>query len=686
MTIENSAEIIHKLKKFASTANSYNQKQNTRIKSDLEFAGGKQYLEGVDRNVRGEGRAELVFNFTRQYCNQLINQYRKKPYGITVSPRKQDAATKASQAQALIRGWESTSGMPQEIVTAVDRQVKCGIGYVVLSNDFANNEGWDQDIKIQAIIRPDMVVYDPFSKTVDGDDATQCAFVEHVSEEVAEELFAGEKHDDFKNMDSPLNGTNWMCPDDSVSVITYFILKKTKAKIYQDAQGNTISGDKVRKNSTMKSRDTMKTTVCVYKIVGNEVISETELNLSRLPIIPFRGELIDVDGKIDWVGIVNFAKDPARLINWTASLTAERMAIAPKTTRFVDMKSIINYKDIWQKSNRLNVPFLPYDSRDTEGNVYTAPVSDNPSVDIAGPSAAQASYQAVMSSILGMPEAGSLISGSPNQTASEVLTRAKNTEVSNFQYMDNAAKSVKAIGKVFIEMMTIIYDTERMLPTVVDGQQSVDSVNVAELNIFPSEMDVSVDAGPMMDTQRHEAFQSLLALGSMLGPEATLVFASDILANADFDNAEAVATKLDAYAKMKTGIGADKSQEQDPEAVAALQQAQTAVTQLQQTAQQNTLYIQQLQAELSSRNLDLQVAREKMQWDYKKAIDVEAMKLQGTQTVTQQKIEADANLEAQKASQEVDKTMAQPPVINIVTGVPADRNSIGGQRNDLFAQ
>ena len=107
---------------------------------------------------------------------------------------------------------------------------------------------------------------------------------------------------------------------------------------------------------------------------------------------------------------------------------------------------------------------------------------------------------------------------------------------------------------------------------------------------------------------------------------------------------------------------------------------------MQQTAQQNTLYIQQLQAELSSRNLDLQVAREKMQWDYKKAIDVEAMKLQGTQTVTQQKIEADANLEAQKASQEVDKTMAQPPVINIVTGVPADRNSIGGQRNDLFAQ
>jgi hypothetical protein len=686
MTIENSAEIIHKLKKFASTANSYNQKQNNRIKSDLEFAGGKQYLDSVDRNVRGEGRAELVFNLTRQYCNQLINQYRKKPYGITVSPRKPDAATKASQAQAIIRGWESTSGMPQEVVTAVDRQVKCGIGYVVLSNDYASMEGWDQDIKIQAILRPDMVVYDPFSKTVDGVDATQCAFVEHVSEEVAEEMFGGESHEDFENMDSPLDGTNWMCPDESVSVITYFVMKKTKAKIYQDAQGNTISGDKVRKNSTMKSRDTMKSTVCVYKIVGNQVLSETELNLSRLPIIPFRGELIDIDGKIDWVGIVNFAKDPARLINWTASITAERMAIAPKTTRFVDMKSIAHYTDIWQKSNRLNVPYLPFDSRDNEGNTYTPPVSDNPSVDIAGPSAAQASYQAIMSSILGMPEAGSLVSGSPNQTASEVLTRAKNTEVSNFQYMDNAAKSVKAIGKVFIEMMSIIYDTERLLPTLVDGDQSIESVNVAELNIMPSEMEVAVDAGPMMDTQRHEAFQSLLALGSMLGPDATLVFASDILANADFDNADVVAAKLDAYAKLKTGIGAAPSTQQDPEAVAALQQAQNAVTQLQQTAQQNTLYIQQLQAELSSRNLDLQVAREKMQWDYKRAVDIEAMKQQGASSLQTQKSIEQAELEAQKASNEVDKTMAQPPVINVVTGIPADRNAIGGQRNDLFAQ
>lgn len=682
--MENNTDIIEKLKKFAQKANNYLKNSTQRIKTDLEFVGGKQYLQS-DRNVRGEKRAELTFNLTRQYCNQLINAYRKKPYGITISPRKADATIKAQQSQAIVRGWEQTSGMPQKVIDAVDRQVKCGVGYVVLSNDYASNDGWDQDIKIQSVIRPDMVIADPFDTSVDGNDATECAFVEHISESMAEQLYGeDEGHESWDEMSCPLDDTTWVAPEDSVALVTYFVLKKTKTKIYQDAEGNTLTADKVRKNSKLKSRESYKTSVCVYKIIGDKVISETELPLSRLPIIPFKGEMIDVDGKTDWVGIVHFAKDPARLVNWTASLTAEKIAISPKTTRFVDMKSIADYKDIWQQANRLNVPYLPYNSKGKEGEVYEKPITDNPSVDITGPAAAQQNYQQLLSAILGIPEAGVMTEQGANETATAVLTRSRSTEIANFQYFDNTAKSVKAIGKVLLEMLNIIYDTERMLPTVEDGEAQMQNINVAELDIIPSELEVNVDAGPMQETQRKESLNGLLALGSMLGPEAALIFASDIVNNSDFDGAEAVATKLEAYAKIKTGIGADQSQEQDPEAVAALQQAQQTVQTLQEQLAQSQLYIQQQGALIADKSLELQIAREKMQWDYKKAIDVEAMKLQGAQSMQTQELQAKGTIEAMKSSSQVDVALAQQPETVIVQGAQPPLTSVAGQKNDLF--
>jgi len=212
----------------------------------------------------------------------------------------------------------------------------------------------------------------------------------------------------------------------------------------------------------------------------------------------------------------------------------------------------------------------------------------------------------------------------------------------------------------------------------------MENINVAELDIIPSELEVDIDAGPMQETQRKENLNGLLALGSMLGPEVALVFADNIVRNADFDDSEAVATKLEAYAKMKTGIGGDTSQEQDPEAVAALQQAQATVQELQNQLAQSQLYIQQQGAVIADRSLELQIAREKMQWDYKKAVDIEMMKQNGAQTLQTQELQVKGTVEAMKASSAVDVALAQQPETVIVQGAEPRMPSLAGQRNDLF--
>lgn len=684
MTELESTEIIAGLKKFASASSDYFKKSIARQKADLEFVGGAQYTDKADRNIRGNGRSEMVFNIVRNYCNQVINQFRRKPYGMTVTARKPEAKEKANFVQGLISGWESMSDSVDDVVVAIDRQVKGGKGYVVLSTEFTEEEGWDQEIKISSFLRPDMVIPDHFSKKVDGGDATKTATVEHISEDTAKELLHMFPDEYLDNSLCPLDGTSWQAPEGSIALITYFVLNKKASKQHLTEDGETISeADRKKNTKVKKSREVFKKTVSVYRIIGTEVISHTELPLSRLPIIPFMGELIDVEGKQDYAGLVYFAKDPARLVNWAASLTAERIAISPKTTRFVDFKSIAAHKDIWQKANKLNVPFLPYDSM-VDGKTYSAPVTDNPTVDITSSTQAQATFQSMLSSILGMQEAGAMTEGATNETAAAVLTRARSTDNSNYQYMDNAAKSLKGMCRVLVEMMNFVYDTPRVLPFKdKEGMRTVEE-NVADMGIIPSELEMALDSGPMQTTQRKEELQGMLAIGSLLGPEATLVFAEDLFRASDVDGSGQIAEKMKAFALSK-GIGAPaQTNQEDPEAVAALQKASDAVDALEMRLEQQNLYIQQLQAQQADKNLELQVAREKMTMDYKKAIDIEMLKLQGAQAMQSQELQAKAEAEYLKAQADVTKTMNQPPEITVVQGAQPNLSAIDGQRNDLF--
>jgi hypothetical protein len=681
-------ECIAKLKKFASKANKYMKDQTERIKADLEFVGGEQFTDDADRKHRGDSRAEFKFNLTKQYCNQIINQYNKNPYGITIEARKQEAVDKAVIAQSIIRGWEAQEDAQDKYGVAIDNQVKCGVGYVVLSNDYTSKEGWDQEVKITPIYSPEMVIYDPLAKAVDGADATEVAFVEHIGHEVAESMCGEDENIDFDYITSPLEGTTWEAPEGSVELITYFRLKKKSTKLILGSDGNNYTPDKKmpRGVKSTKERNVVKTVVSVYKIIGEKVIAETELPLSRLPIIPFFGEIIRRRNKLDRVGIVYFAKDPARLINWTASLTAERIAISPKTTRYVDGKSIIKYKDFWQQANKLNPPYLPYDSK-VGDETFNPPTDSNPSVNLSDTSTAQQNYQQLLSGVLGMSENGAVTEQGLNETATSILTRNKSKELANFQYMNNAAKSIKAVGRVLLEMMSIIYDTERMVPVVSEenGKQMV-SIDYQQLDIIPDELEVNIEAGPMQATERNEELNGLLALGTMLGPDVALAFADDIVSNTNWKNAKSVAAKLKQMATTKLGLTDPNAPAPaiDPQAQQALDAASQATEQLQTRINEANNYINMLVTEIQNKDKEIQLGREKMAMDYKKAVDVEAMKQQGALNKVQAELVADAELQAQKQNAEVDKAMAEQPQINVIAGITPRYNSVDGLRSRQF--
>ena len=681
-TPSNDEELLQEIREFAKKSNAELGTDLARVVSDLEFEGGAQF-EASDDALRGPGRAKVIFNFTRNYCNSLINTFRNKPYGIILDARTGDGVDKATITQGIIRGIESKCDAVGAYTVAVDRQIKGGRGYCVVTSDYASEDGWDQEIRIQSVIRPDMVIWDVFSSDVTGKDATQAAFVEHISKSRANDLY-GLDLPQYGRAETLLQDTRWIAPEDSVEVITYFKLHRTKSKIYQDDQGNTVT--EARKNTKMKSRSTTKTSVRVTKVIAKEIIGTTELPLSRLPIVPFLGEMVDVNRKTNYVGLVYFARDPAKLINGMASLTAERINLSPKATQYTDMRSIINYKDIWQQSNKISLPYLPYDSVDAEGNVLEKPTPRDVQVQISDVTGAQQIYQANLASVLGIPEAGLQGAGASNETAASVLTRNRSTELSNYQFLDNAAKSIAAIGRVVLEMLPIIYDTERLIPVKGPEGVKLQTVDVGQLGLIASEFEVSVDAGPMTATQRKEELNALIALGGMLGPDVTLAFASDIVRNAEFSNSEEIARKIDSVARSKGIDVRSKDEATDPDAEEALQQADQALQAVQQQLDQANNYVQQLQQELMAQKEMSQAEIVKAQIGAKSRIDVEGMKIQGKANETQLKIQADSAQALQDAQVKMQieqaKINAMQPALE--PGFRPDYDSVGGMRNKPF--
>jgi hypothetical protein len=667
------------LKKFVQRATPFLKNYHTGLKADLEFAGGTQYTT-ADSDILGEGHAGFVFNLTGRYCEDIINLYRRRPYGIGFSAKRADAKETATKLNAIVKGWQNSSDFLSATKGAVDRQVKCGVGYVKLSNEYeSETEGFNQGIKITHLIRPDMVLFDPYSMVTDGGDALEVAEVDHISESMAQSL--GLEEGDYSDVDSPMDTSPWQSPEGFVPLVTYYKMITTKSKIYLNPAGDTVTTGRERDLVKMKSRTVNKTVCRISRIVGNKVIDTVDLPLSRIPIFPFRGKLIDRNGKQEWVGEVHDARDPARLVNWTASLSAERIAMDPKSSRFVDMKSIAPFKHIWQKSNRMRVPFLPYNSK-VGDETFNAPVTDAPVSDITTPTTAQANFEAILASVLGSSQAGSMAAGAGNETAAAVLTRATSNENSKFVYADNAASAVKAIARVWLEYAGIVYDTVRTLPVGSGEDMDMQEIDFQELGVKPSEMDVTVDSGPLSDNQRKEALGALIALGTMLGPEAALVFSEDLAKNCDFDGSEEVAKKLGAYSASKLGISV--SAEQDPEAVKALEMATQAHDALQERLDQANAYVNQLQQELAGQKAmaDSSIAVEQIRSNNR--LEVEGMKIQGAMSKEQMKILADSQQAERDAMVELEKSrmeIANRPVT--LTTAPT-YNSIDGQKNAAF--
>ena len=600
---------------------------------DLKFRSGDQW-DGMTKTRRDlDHRPCLTINQLPQFIRQVTNEQRQNRPAIQVNPTG-GAATQetANIFQGMIRHIEFDSNADVAYDTAGQSAVTSGIGWFRIVTEFENFDSFNQVIKFKRVRNPFMVYADPSSVEPDGSDMNWCFVAADYSKETFETKFPKAKLSDMSDWESIGDQIPGWVTQDGCRVVEYFykewvdktlvLLHNGEVAFLEDFLKDVPEEEKDAKMMQVKTqRPTQVPQIKWCMTNGLEVLDETEWLGIWIPIIPVLGDELDVDGKRILEGIVRHAKDPARMYNYWVSAETEMIALSPKAPFIGAAGQFEGYEEKWNSANERNYSFLEYNPKSIAGTVLGPPQRNQFEAPIQAINHARMASRDDLKATTGIYASGLGEQGN-EQTGRAILARQHQGQVSNFHYIDNMTRAIRHAGRILIDLIPKIYDTERVVRIIEpDGNQKMVTVGpqtnpgalgtgqivqgnppsanpnnpggidtktgvgrIYDLSV--GKYDVTVGSGPSYQTKRQEALASLLQLTQNF-PKLMDVAGDIIVGNMDWQGSTEISNRLKKT--LPPGLATDDqgNQELPPAAIQKIQQMEELIKQ--QTVELHTL-------------------------------------------------------------------------------------------------
>ena len=586
---------INEAIKFWRLVNDADSTNRAEALMDVKFAAGDQWPVEIQNSRNLESRPCLTINKIDAYIRQVTNQQRMQRPRIKVHPVNNLADYKIAQViEGITRHIEVNSNADTAYDTAFDYAVRMGWGYWRVNTRYVSENSFDQEIYIDTIDNPFTVYFDPNSILPDGSDAERCLITTVMDKKIFRENYPGA--DDGANFQQRSTGDDtaaWITKED-IRVAEYFWIERERAKLYLLSDGTSGFADsdnffaRVEASglTVVDERDSFRKAVKWIKCTAMEVLEEKTWAGKYIPVVPCYGAQVIVDDKRKKYGLVRFAKDPQRMYNfWRTSMT-ESIALAPKAKWLLAEGQDEGHEIEWAMANIKSTPVLRYKQKDIEGVPAPAPTRLQPEPPPTGIMEAAGAISADLQMVLGVLDPNQLPSG--NISGKALQGQQNQVDLSNFHFYDNMTRSIRHTGKIILDLIPKIYDTERVMRIIgSDGQPDMTTINQANeigevLNdVTVGEYDVVMDTGPGFQTKRQQAVESMMPL--LTGNAELFNIAGDLVfRNMDFPGADVIADRL---AAMNPLANIDEKSDIPPEVQMRLAQSQQTIEQLQQQLQ-----------------------------------------------------------------------------------------------------
>ncbi len=538
---------------------SYNfDRENRReAATDLAFIAGYQWPESIRKERQAAGRPILTINRLPQFIRQVTNDIRQSDLAIKVSPVDDKSDPKLAKIfNGLLRQIHYQSNGKAVFGTAAEHQVACGIGWFRICTEYADDEVFDQEIRLKAVRNPLSVYCDPAAVEPDRSDANWM----FITELLPTAAFKAKYPDaSSEGIDPPTDGTGdrltWL-QRDGVLVAEYWIRKPVKKLLGLLPSGETIDLTKIPTNmhqmlGVTRSRNVDSYEVEQYIISANTILSGPNKWPGKwIPLIPVIGAETPLETSIVRHGLIRFARDPQQLYNFNRTAAAETLALQPKSPWLVTTKMVSKFKGIWDSIHKTNYPYLPFEpDTDQPGGPRRM---EPPQMSMAFVKEAELA-DGDMKATTGIYD--SSLGARSNETSGiAIRSREKQGDTANYHFGDNLQCSMWHAGRIMIGIIPLIYDNDRVIRCMGDDDSEehhrinqevmgIDGVPVLMNDLSAARFDVRATIGASYATKRMEASDTILEY-LKADPSAVPMVRDLVVKNMDWPGAEEMAKRF----------------------------------------------------------------------------------------------------------------------------------------------
>lgn len=628
---------------------------------DLRFRRGRRDDQWDQAALEArKGRPCHVVNKLPQFVRQVTGDMRRKKPGIKVVPVDNGADIETADIRGgMIRYVENRSKAKHVYTTGADSQVTCGIGHWQVITEYAHAATFNQEIRIEGIEDGVAVVWDADAARPTKDDADHCFVPTDMSIPKFKRRWPKAQNSGFI-IPSGTAFTNWTS-DEYIRVAAYWKKKpinRTLAlmpdgtiddltKILGNSEKNEAS-DGIAYLKRMGARIEQRPSyeLCRYLITMAEVLEEAEWPGMHIPVIPLIGEEVRVGREVYRHGIVRYARDLQRMVNYYSSAETEVIALQPKAPWIGTKKQFQDRKDLWETANTENHPYLEYTP---DAQAAGPPQRVQPPVPSQAIQEGSLNAANDMKAVIGIYDAS--LGAKSNETSGIAIARRdEQGDTGTFVYHDNFALAIERTAEIVNDLFPHIYDTQRTIRIIGDdGKPSMAEINkpqiVAGVEKIQNDMssgayDVEMEEGPSYATKREFARDGITAFIQAFPPAAPLI--GDIYAKImDFPYAEEIGERLEEA--LPPAIK-NKLQQERAEALQASGKPPTPEMQQEAQAQAEQKQAAAQQQQVQQQEIALKMAEQKAKTDEAEAkarkANAEADKAEAEAQLLKQRIAA----------------------------------------------
>lgn len=616
---DRTTEIIAKLK----ASESMMQDCHDDAWKDLAFEAGDQF----DRDRKGEGRTNEVFNQIPGIVNPIVNAVKQAPPSIKINPLGPGAQMHwAKHVAARIRMTEQQCHANKARLYAFKKAVSCGIGW--WRSVPRTIDGMTRTVT-ETILDPTSVFPDAMSREPDFSDAKHIFQKNKASRRALLRLSKGDKETGRK--DSEYFEANEFTADDEDSLV------------------DTVEF------WTIESGILERVILCNDLIVAEEKYEAAQggHSLGKLPYSFVHGDFYQdkKDGSRHYAGVTRYARADQVLINYTRNEIISEIEGSPKADFVAQADSVEGYETEWKTANRIRRIILRM--KDVT-KLIPIPRNANRVPEYAG--IADSARQS-MGQIVGV--APTQQNGIEQVSGKSARLQISQSGVQNYQYSDAYNMAIERDGEIYLDQL-LAYERDGVVrPILGDDGRTVSHVlfgsgeageGVEVVDIRPGQFGVAVSTGASYGTQMEQMQDYSLELMKIpaLGPVVPIILATmlkQLPIPGSEDMAQGVMMSLPPALQQMMAAKGDKSAalaqatQQAQQAGAMLQQCQAQVQQLAQALQQS-------QSALSTRG----AIQER---DNETKIEIERIKGENALILEQIRQAGTQELEAQRAGHQI---------------------------------